>query len=271
MQLGSGEIWRRHGHTTLDGCIWEQVNNDHGYSDANTVPACTICNLIKHTLSFDDFVAMVNAIAEYNDDIQAATELPKSNLTGTCEFVDKFKDSALALVYKQRFNDLLEVFCYLCGAPKDMLGIIGVDRIDSNLGYLDDNVMPCCSRCNYAKKDMNLTEFLGHIQRMAVHLATIDIGVDAINQACALERDNMEVPAPKEHKRKKPTQWALGYANITDQIAKSGGMIHGWKVEKTTLDNLPEVNQEVQTKFLAEFAKKRGVWGTTKSRRHVRL
>lgn len=35
----------------------------------------------------------------------------------------------------------------------------GVDRVDNALGYTPDNCVPCCSRCNYAKRAMPRGEF----------------------------------------------------------------------------------------------------------------
>jgi hypothetical protein len=35
----------------------------------------------------------------------------------------------------------------------------GIDRIDSSKGYTEDNVVPCCSSCNYAKLNMTQHEF----------------------------------------------------------------------------------------------------------------
>lgn len=42
----------------------------------------------------------------------------------------------------------------------------GVDRFDSNLGYLEGNVCSCCKRCNTAKSTMGLSEFLAYIKRV---------------------------------------------------------------------------------------------------------
>lgn len=39
----------------------------------------------------------------------------------------------------------------------------GLDRLNSNLGYEKENCVACCKKCNMAKSDMNLNEFLNHI------------------------------------------------------------------------------------------------------------
>lgn len=36
----------------------------------------------------------------------------------------------------------------------------GIDRTDSNLGYIEGNVVPCCKICNVAKGSMSTNEFL---------------------------------------------------------------------------------------------------------------
>lgn len=46
----------------------------------------------------------------------------------------------------------------------------GLDRIDSSKGYTPDNVVPCCTRCNYAKHDMTTAEFKAWVQRVYGHM-----------------------------------------------------------------------------------------------------
>lgn len=43
--------------------------------------------------------------------------------------------------------------CYYCGGPLPPKGH-GIDRLDNSLGYLKDNVVPCCYPCNRTKSDM---------------------------------------------------------------------------------------------------------------------
>lgn len=46
----------------------------------------------------------------------------------------------------------------------------GLDRKDNALGYTLDNAVPCCSRCNLAKRDMSHTEFIEWIRCTYKHL-----------------------------------------------------------------------------------------------------
>jgi len=47
-----------------------------------------------------------------------------------------------------------------------VLHVNGIDRIDSSKGYIECNVVTCCSRCNAAKQDISMREFREHIKKM---------------------------------------------------------------------------------------------------------
>jgi hypothetical protein len=42
----------------------------------------------------------------------------------------------------------------------------GIDRLDSSLGYIVGNVVPCCKICNTAKSTMSVEEFFAWIERV---------------------------------------------------------------------------------------------------------
>lgn len=42
----------------------------------------------------------------------------------------------------------------------------GIDRINSDLGYSIENILPCCKVCNTMKMSLTLEEFLDHIEIM---------------------------------------------------------------------------------------------------------
>jgi hypothetical protein len=47
----------------------------------------------------------------------------------------------------------------------------GLDRIDSSLLHTEDNIVPCCKICNYAKRSMSLNEFKNWATGLAQNLA----------------------------------------------------------------------------------------------------
>lgn len=54
--------------------------------------------------------------------------------------------------------------CGYCGSDIDT---IGLDRIDNKIGYLEENITPCCSICNWMKKDFDKYEFINHCAKVA--------------------------------------------------------------------------------------------------------
>lgn len=80
---------------------------------------------------------------------------------------------------KQQMEELFKGNCYYCGCKpsqvkkaKNTYGEFvynGIDRLDSSKGYEKDNVVSCCSTCNYLKSDYSEKEFLQIIKRIATY------------------------------------------------------------------------------------------------------
>jgi hypothetical protein len=68
--------------------------------------------------------------------------------------------------------------CSYCGiSPHRKTGsriLNGIDRVDSSLGYLTDNVVACCWECNRAKADLSVEDFLSNIRRIVNHQLSLD-------------------------------------------------------------------------------------------------
>ena len=48
------------------------------------------------------------------------------------------------------FCELVNYPCYYCDYFKEG-SIIGIDRINNDIGYIKENIVPCCENCNYMK------------------------------------------------------------------------------------------------------------------------
>jgi hypothetical protein len=93
---------------------------------------------------------------------------------------------------RERFIELIGKNCSYCGLPPSRkipskisnrtpaerarpksrwptILYTGIDRIDSNLGYVEGNVRPACFTCNFAKKNMPLEDFLNWVRRIYTH------------------------------------------------------------------------------------------------------
>ena len=55
------------------------------------------------------------------------------------------------------FKELWQSKCYYCGGKVDT---VRIDRINNFIGYHADNVVACCSECNYMKRTQSVEEFI---------------------------------------------------------------------------------------------------------------
>jgi len=77
---------------------------------------------------------------------------------------------------KEEFKSYLFQNCYYCGSGfksiwrrkevNQKLEYNGLDRIDSNQGYIKNNIVSCCKFCNKAKSDLPKIEFLNLIKNI---------------------------------------------------------------------------------------------------------
>lgn len=60
-------------------------------------------------------------------------------------------------ITEELFNELTSSDCAYCGKPPTTsvqarsYPFTGIDRKDPDLGYLETNVVPCCTECNFIK------------------------------------------------------------------------------------------------------------------------
>ena len=67
----------------------------------------------------------------------------------------------------EEFLNLVKLPCHYCEYNDD---VIGIDRKDSNKGYVKSNILPCCEQCNLMKNDSTYKNFLN----ICEHIATIN-------------------------------------------------------------------------------------------------
>lgn len=65
-------------------------------------------------------------------------------------------------------KELLNKPCMYCGDTVIHAGS-GVDRIDSEIGYVEGNVVPCCPTCNNMKNTLSKENMLQHMLKVLRH------------------------------------------------------------------------------------------------------
>lgn len=68
-------------------------------------------------------------------------------------------------ISREEHDDVVTKPCAFCGSTER----VGVDRIDSALGYVPGNVQPLCWDCNRAKSSRDDDEFLAWVTRVYQH------------------------------------------------------------------------------------------------------
>ena len=80
---------------------------------------------------------------------------------------------------EQEFKELSSLNCFYCNSEPTLtkghrswssyIKTNGLDRVDSSMGYLYNNVVPCCKYCNFAKSDRTVEEFNKWVIQLAKH------------------------------------------------------------------------------------------------------
>ncbi len=87
----------------------------------------------------------------------------------------------------EKFHKLAKSNCHYCGIePSTTVNPVsyrpkctgeeyfitynGIDRVDNNKGYSEDNIVSCCSHCNKAKHVLSVSEFKEWVNRVAEHM-----------------------------------------------------------------------------------------------------
>lgn len=136
---------------------------------------------------------------------------PRESALRNLECVTKHRASKGGLTWelsRDAFRALVVMPCVYCGIHpanvssritpnrSEIITYSGIDRVDSTQGYIDTNVVPCCSYCNRAKCDYSKEEFLVWAIRVNKHLSQGDPA------ALTPETFNAPAVAPKGNTRK---------------------------------------------------------------------
>lgn len=112
-----------------------------------------------------------------------------TRLIGNYRYQAKLRDLEFSLSLEE-FEKLVKQPCALCGQEPNQIcttnprprqcrrrSILqqsicytGLDRIDNNIGYRTDNVIPCCRKCNWSKGTGSFEEFKEWVNKVYHHL-----------------------------------------------------------------------------------------------------
>ena len=67
------------------------------------------------------------------------------------------KGLAFELTLDTLLLDFWQKPCHYCDDP---IETVGIDRVDSSIGYIPGNMVPCCSMCNFMKLTSSSDDFI---------------------------------------------------------------------------------------------------------------
>jgi hypothetical protein len=68
----------------------------------------------------------------------------------------------------EEFDKIIKAPCHYCGIIQER-GFNGVDRVNSEVGYVTDNCVSACSMCNYMKASLSENAFLGRVEHILTY------------------------------------------------------------------------------------------------------
>ena len=146
----------------------DRVNNNIGYLIDNVVSCCLYCNRAKNNSNKTDFI-MRTIIIAYNyyhsdDVITPPTNLFNTGRTAYCRYRCNARRRGLIFnISKEWFNKERKGLCHYCKRPNAN----GIDRMNNEIGYTEENCVACCKTCNYMKSDRSVSVFIDHCEAIA--------------------------------------------------------------------------------------------------------
>ena len=141
----------------------DRIDSKIGYIIDNCVSCCAMCNFMKGCLNKYIFIQRIEHILTYNKVVEG--NLYPNSFKHYNPIYSKYISSAKARklefkIDKSIFTIITNNPCYLCGKLNTEYHQNGLDRINSLIGYLENNVYSCCGNCNYMKNNYSYKEFM---------------------------------------------------------------------------------------------------------------
>jgi len=120
---------------------------------------------------------------------------------------------------KTRFNELILQRCFYCAHKKEG-EVNGIDRLNNNEGYHEDNVVPCCEPCNIMKGSQHPQEFIDKLY--AIHLfrsTATPISQDLIEKwKTYVSKTNANYKTYAKHANTRNIQFLLSEQDFTEIV-----------------------------------------------------
>lgn len=184
---GHGTKWYYDKGCRCDACIdakQEYRRNLKGppkrHITTDVIAYTRVCYLCKKKKSLEEFVRSRNPrhqLGRSHECRQCHNERNKKNKGTPRARFNTYKAGAKyrGIEFHLSFDEFESFWggsCFYCGGRIDG---IGLDRIDSSIGYQVDNVVRCCPRCNKAKGTLTQEEFITMCKEITKNIEELDV------------------------------------------------------------------------------------------------
>jgi len=189
--------------TDVNDISLDRVDSDLGYTIDN--------------VNFETFLVKTNLIAENNNVECDFNEKLSSKFINSGEKIDK--GTLSSNIEKEFFGKQ----CYLCTKSSN-----GVDRFNPNLNYsFRDNLRPCCTDCNYIKKDFwPFKEFITHMKKIN---ESLKLDIDEIITLVS----NQEIITKRPIKKRKTEKISFNLSNVVVYVYKNDKLVAKFDSKKS--------------------------------------
>ncbi len=150
----------------------DRIDSSKGYTKDNIVPCCSVCNMMKGTKTVKEFIDIVSYILAINLLTDTKINLDSKKLFKYGEnakyyrFLSESKNRNINNeISEDIYNLTISQPCTYC-KNNFVDGCRGIDRINSEIGYIIGNIIPCCYTCNLMKNILDKNDFFKHLKRI---------------------------------------------------------------------------------------------------------
>ena len=108
---------------------------------------------------------------KYKDNVLNHAVDHKSLITANSYIKYKFNAIKRGIEFNLSKDDFAIYFqkdCYYCG---DKINTFGIDRVNNKIGYIKENIVSCCTTCNFMKRADNELFFVTHCNKVTKNMS----------------------------------------------------------------------------------------------------
>lgn len=201
----------------------DRLNNEEYYDTTNCVSSCSMCNYMKKDLSPLFFLNKIEHILTHlkliDGNLHPETHQDRTKKDSYQSYKSKSIRRKIDFqLTENEYNNIINQQCYLCGQQNTVTHHNSIDRVDNDIGYINENCKSCCKVCNYLKRDYPYEDFINRITKIHENRENVLKNIEIVQKGIYYDSNNIinhsekddlieEVPKKKiKQPKKKPEE-----------------------------------------------------------------